>query len=142
MFVHRLQEFIAALLTKKDQLNKYDRVFLRDILRKYNKSNQTNVLTQAELGWLQKCFIARELQVAGTVDDYTFYNSEQSDSWIGLAKDLSADLNIPYLFILMPSLDQPENYAELSYLEELFEAHHLYLKVDNTPGSTGVLQAS
>jgi ankyrin repeat protein len=137
ILVHRIQVFINYLLNKNNQLISFDRAFLAISQGKYKLRNQNEILNQDELIWLQSSIMKRWPKVADTVDDYTFNTSELSDFWIELAEDLGAELGIPYLFILIPPLNHPNNLSNLSYLQDIFKDNHLFLATDNiSPCST------
>lgn len=142
MLVRRVQEFIKALTVIEDKISEKDKILLHAFQEKYPlKSSGENLeheilrnvdesLSEEELSWIQEYFSKRWLNIADTPDDYTFDSGGINAEWVALAKDLAAELQKPYLLVLIPVLTNHIDPDIFSHLDQLPDARSLYLSDD------------
>lgn len=146
MLVGRVQEFINALESIKDKLSEDDKALLKDFQEKYSgqidpKAEEgtsdpldpmepDSPLSEDDLAWIRGCFARRWKNIADKEDDYTFYPGGVNTAWISFAKDLAAELKIPYLLLLIPTLKNQVDPDKLSRLEQAPDTRAIFLSDD------------
>lgn len=143
MLVRRVQEFINALVSIKDKLSEDDLALLKDFQEKYSGTIEPKAeegtgdplvpdspLSEDDFSWFRECFARRWKNIADTEDDYTFYPGGVNTAWISFAKDLSAELKIPYLLLLIPTLKNQVDPDKLSRLEQAPDTRAIFLSND------------
>ncbi|MDI9819555.1 MULTISPECIES: hypothetical protein [unclassified Legionella] len=141
MLVHRVHEFINALVSIEDELEEIDQKLLSRFQEKYPlpadrlghnniRVNVNDSLNEEQLNWIQECFATRWQEIADKPADYTFNLRANNIHWVRLAKDLAAELGKPYLCVLIPTitnLTDPDRFTRLTEQQEL---RYIYLDED------------
>ncbi|VEG91852.1 Uncharacterised protein [Legionella spiritensis] len=132
MLVLDVQEFIASLTKDNLTLSKIDRTLLSELKSLFSAERTEGALISAEeQQTLLHLFKRRWDAIKDGPLDYTFHSSEANKTWILLAEKLAEELEINYLEILIPVIDNKVDPEIFSHLRQLPDPRSLLLGEDD-----------
>ncbi|MFA5960191.1 MAG: hypothetical protein WC785_06710 [Tatlockia sp.] len=139
MLVDRVNTFTEELSQVQAELHSTDKTFVETFRNAFKNRVSNTALDANDLEWIQQQFAfrwqGRKDGDKGCADDYerdyTFNTQGANGVLIAFAKELSVELNKPFLLILIPVLVNESDPYKISSLAEIEDPRVIFLGSDN-----------